>query len=128
MDGFTNKKIAVLGLSFKPNTDDMREAPSTKVIPHLIAKGAKVKSYDPMADYKKFMGTDLGEHQQVANIELAIKDADAIFLLVEWPEIIEFPYKEHKEEKQQIIFDCRNQLNPEEIKQAGYQYFGIGKS
>lgn len=128
MDGFANKKIAVLGLSFKPNTDDMREAPSTKIIPHLIAKGAKVKSYDPMADYKKFMGTDLDEHQQVADIELAIKDVDAIFLLIEWPEIIKFPYKKHKEEKKQIIFDCRNQLNPEEIRQAGYQYFGIGRT
>jgi UDPglucose 6-dehydrogenase len=128
MDGFANKKIAVLGLSFKPNTDDMREAPSTKIIPHLVARGAKVKSYDPMADYKKFMGNNPDEHQQVTSIEEAIREADAIFLLVEWPEIVKFTYEKHKEEKAQIIFDCRNQLDPKEIKQAGYQYFGIGRS
>jgi UDPglucose 6-dehydrogenase len=128
INGFANKKIAVLGLSFKPNTDDMREAPSTKIIPYLIAKGAKVQSYDPMANYEKFTGDNQEGQQQVNSIELAIKDADAIFLLVEWPEIIQFPYEEHKENKKQTIFDCRNQLDLEKIKKAGYQYIGIGRT
>lgn len=128
VDGFADKKVAVLGLSFKPNTDDMREAPSTKVIPFLISKGAQVKSYDPMADYVSFTGAKDKTHEQVTNIEEAINDADAIFLLVEWPEIVKFPYSDYKKAKTQTIFDCRNQLEPKKIKAAGYQYVGIGRS
>jgi len=128
IDGFSDKKIAVLGLSFKPNTDDMREAPSTKVIPHLISKGAHVKSFDPMANYEQFTQEKSEHHLQVKSIEQAIKDVDVIFLLVEWPEIINFPYQDFKEKQVQTIFDCRNQLNPEQIKTAGYQYVGIGRS
>jgi UDPglucose 6-dehydrogenase len=127
--GFANKKIAVLGLSFKPNTDDMREAPSTKVIPYLISKGAEtIKSYDPMANYESFTDNHFHNHVQVKTIKEAIKGVDAIFLLVEWPEIVKFPYSKFKEKQAQTIFDCRNQLNPEEIKKAGYQYVGIGRS
>lgn len=128
VESFANKKIAVLGLSFKPNTDDMREAPSTKVIPYLLSKGAQIKSYDPMANYEHFTQEKYQNHQQVSSIEEAIKDADAIFLLVEWPEVIKFPYEEFKNKKEQTIFDCRNQLDPAKIKKAGYQYQGIGKS
>ena len=130
INGFADKKVAVLGLSFKPNTDDMREAPSTKVIPYLISKGAQVKSYDPMANYQQFTQEKDNQQQkiQVTSIEQAIKEADAIFLLVEWPEIVKFPYVDFKEKKEQTIFDCRNQLNPEKIKKAGYQYFGIGRT
>jgi UDPglucose 6-dehydrogenase len=128
IDGFADKKVAVLGLSFKPNTDDMRESPSTKVIPYLVNKGARVKSYDPLANYVAFTKERFDSHKQVKNIEEAIKDADAIFLLVEWPEIIKFPYSDHKAKKPQTIFDCRNQLEAKEIKNAGYQYVGIGKS
>ncbi|HOA11983.1 UDP-glucose/GDP-mannose dehydrogenase family protein [Candidatus Woesebacteria bacterium] len=128
VDGFANKQVAVLGLSFKPNTDDMREAPSTKVIPFLISKGAQIKSYDPMANYVSFTAIKDEAHEQVASIEEAIKGADAIFLLIEWPEIIKFPYPDYKEAKPQTIFDCRNQLDRTAIKQAGYQYVGIGRS
>ncbi|MFA6814261.1 MAG: UDP-glucose/GDP-mannose dehydrogenase family protein [Patescibacteria group bacterium] len=128
VNGFADKKIAVLGLSFKPNTDDMREAPSTKVIPYLISKGASIKSYDPMANYEEFTNEKHKEHQQVANVKQAIKGADAIFLLVEWPKIVNFPFPEFKEKRPQTIFDCRNQLDPDEIKKAGYQYVGIGRS
>ncbi|NLG06444.1 MAG: UDP-glucose/GDP-mannose dehydrogenase family protein [Candidatus Pacebacteria bacterium] len=128
IDGFANKKVAVLGLSFKPNTDDMREAPSTKIIPYLANKGADIKSFDPMANYEQFTKEKYQNHQQVNTIEEAIKEADAIFLVVEWPEIVQFPYAQYKENKPQTIFDCRNQLNPEIIKQANYQYVGIGRS
>ena len=128
VESFADKKIAVLGLSFKPNTDDMREAPSTKVIPYLLSKGAQIKSYDPMANYEQFTQEKYQNHQQVASVEEAIKDADAIFLLVEWPEVIKFPYEEFKNKKEQTIFDCRNQLDPAKIKKAGYQYQGIGRS
>ncbi len=128
INGFADKKIAVLGLSFKPNTDDMREAPSTKVIPYLISRGAQVRSYDPMANYETFTSEQYQNHQQVNSLKQAIKEVDAIFLLVEWPEIINFPYAKFKADKLQTIFDCRNQLNPDEIKQAGYQYLGIGRS
>jgi len=119
----------VLGLSFKPNTDDMREAPSTKVIPYLISKGAEaIRSYDPMANYEKFTNNHFNNHFQLKTIKETIKEADAIFLLTEWPEIVKFPFSKFKEDKAQTIFDCRNQLNPDEIKKAGYQYVGIGRA
>jgi len=125
-----NKKIAVLGLSFKPNTDDMREAPSTKIIPVLLNKGAMVKSYDPMASWKSFFRLEEFEvnHQQVKNIEEATKDADVIFSLIEWPEIKQFDFsKIRNSNKAQYFIDARNQFNKKEIESQGFKYIGIGK-
>ena len=129
VDGFAGKQVAVLGLSFKANTDDMREAPATKIIPYLISQGAQIKSYDPMANYQEFMGDNPTGHQQMASIDAACQDADVILLVVEWPEIVNFNYQSVRvAAKTQTIFDCRNQLDPEVIKQAGFQYVGIGRS
>jgi UDPglucose 6-dehydrogenase len=128
--GWNNKKIAVLGLSFKPNTDDMRESPATKVIPILLEAGAEVKSYDPLASWQEFFHLDKLEtdHQQVESIKQAIKNADVIITLVEWPQIIGFEFSETKADKKQWFIDARNQFNPEDLKQAGYQYLGLGRT
>ncbi len=122
--GFENKTIALLGLSFKPNTDDMREAPSTKIIPFLSNHGAQVKSYDPMA---KYFNNPQDHHEQVSSIEEACREADIIMTVVEWPEITGFDFSKVKNEKKQFFIDARNQFSAELVKKWGYQYLGIGK-
>lgn len=125
-----NKNIAVLGLSFKPDTDDMREAPSVKIIPVLLSKGAIVNSYDPMASWKEFFRLEKLEenHQQVKTIEQAVENADVIFSLIEWPEITQFDFSKVKHpSKTQYFIDARNQFDKKEIEKQGYKYIGIGK-
>lgn len=123
-EGFANKTVAVLGLSFKPNTDDMREAPSTKIIPFLSAEGAKVQGYDPMAKYQTIEGDS---YQACSTIEEACKNADIIMAVVEWPEIINYDFSKVRSKDKQVFIDCRNQFKPEQIKKLGYLYLGIGK-
>lgn len=122
--GFIDKKVALLGLAFKPNTDDMREAPSTKIIPYLSSKGAKIKSFDPMAKYVAIEGDS---HQQMSSIEEACEDADVILFAIEWPEIVDFDFAKVKNNKTQFFIDTRNQFSPEKIRSYGYHYFGVGR-
>ncbi len=129
--GWENKQIAILGLAFKPNTDDMREAPSTKIIPILLSKGAKIISYDPMASWKGFFRLDNLEenHQQAGTIKEAVKNADVIMSLIEWPEITQFDFSKTKHpDKIQWFIDARNQFHPQTLQQQKYQYLGIGKT
>lgn len=121
--GFEGKTVAVLGLSFKPNTDDMREAPSTKIIPFLSKQGAKIQSFDPMAKY----AAEIDNHQQFQTIEEACNNADVIMAVVEWPEITGFDFSKVKNSKEQFFIDCRNQFKSEIVKSWNYQYIGIGK-
>lgn len=122
--GFENKTVALLGLSFKPNTDDMREAPSTKIIPFLSNHGAMVKGYDPMA---KYFNNSNDHHQQVDSIEEACQDADIIMAVVEWPEITGFDFSKVKNDKKQFFIDARNQFSTDLVKKWGFEYLGIGK-
>ena len=126
--GFEGKKVAVLGLSFKPNTNDMREAPSTHLIPALLDAGATVAGYDPKAmeeaaavipahDYLTFV-PDLSE---------ACENADVIIALIEWPEIIEFDYASVRTQRAQWFIDARNQFDPKTITSAGFKYRGVGR-
>lgn len=125
------KKVAFLGLSFKPNTDDLREAPSTKLIPALIMQGATIVGFDPMAKpTSQQLGLtteDLAHYSQAESIEAACDSADVIFAAVEWPEIISFNYQHVKGQQAQTIIDARNRLDPERVKAWGYNYIGIGR-
>ncbi|MFH2118628.1 MAG: UDP-glucose/GDP-mannose dehydrogenase family protein [Candidatus Paceibacterota bacterium] len=127
--GWKDKQVAILGLSFKPNTDDMRESPATLVIPILLSKGTKITSFDPMSDWQKFLRLEKMEknHQQVETIEQAVKNADVIISLVEWPEIIGFDFAKTKLAKQQWFIDARNQFSPAVIKKMDYHYLGLGR-
>ncbi|MBD3250818.1 MAG: nucleotide sugar dehydrogenase [Candidatus Pacebacteria bacterium] len=124
--GWDGKKVAVLGLSFKPNTDDTREAPAGKLIPLILAKGGNVKAYDPMAQW--LPDDHLENYQQVQSLEQAVEQADVILVLIEWPEITEFDYSRVKLDKEQWLIDTRNQLDPNRAKEAGYQYSAIGRN
>lgn len=128
--GWQNKTVSVLGLSFKPNTDDTRHSPASQFVPLILDKGASVKAYDPMAKWQP--EDNQGQYQQVDSIEATLEKTDAILVLIEWPEIAEFDYAQHRQQtkpkKEQWIFDTRNQLNSDKLKKAGYKYQGIGKT
>lgn len=126
--GWQGKTVAVLGLSFKPNTDDMREAPSTKVIPLLLAKGAQVRGYDPQA--LEVAKQVLAQNQSLSyysEITEACENADVIFALIEWSQIVSFDYSTVRQDKTQWIIDIRNQLDGAELTKVGFSYIGVGK-
>ncbi len=120
------RTIAVWGLSFKPQTDDMREAPSLVVIHNLLKKGAKVKVYDPVAmkEAKKLLGESVIYSKDQYD---ALIDSDCLVLVTEWAEF-KFPDFKlmNKLLKAPVIFDGRNIYEPEEMKKLGFDYFCIG--
>lgn len=126
--GWQGKQVAVLGLAFKPNTDDMREAPSLAVIPALLAAGATVRAHDPKA--LSVAKTVLPEHERLnltESIATACTAADCIMLLVEWPVYSEHDYSPYKHAGSQWFIDTRNQLDPQQVTAWGYSYRGVGR-
>lgn len=121
------KKFAVWGLSFKPKTDDMREAPSIVVIESLLKGGATVSAFDPVAteNAEKIFGKKVFySKEQYA----ALKDADALLLVTEWQEFREPDFNKMKSlMRQHIIFDGRNIYNPDKVRAMGFEYYGIGR-
>lgn len=126
--GFEGKTVAVLGLAFKPNTDDMREAPSLKVIPYLLEKGATVIGYDPKATETAKKVLPVHDRLQYAlTIDEAIKQAHLIIALIEWQEITSYPFAQKKNEINTYFFDTRNQFDEQELKTRGFVYQGVGR-
>jgi UDPglucose 6-dehydrogenase len=122
-----NRLFGIWGLSFKPNTDDIREAPSLILIRKLLNEGARIKAYDPaaMTEVRKQLGNKIEYSKDL--YEVAI-DADALILATEWPEFRVPNYKIlGKLMKQKIIFDGRNIYEPDELKESGFKYFCIGR-
>ncbi len=126
--GWSGKTVAVLGLSFKPNTDDMREAPSTKVIPWLLEQGARVQAYDPQAMVvaQKFFG-EKENLDFASSITEVVENADVILLLIEWQEIVQFDFGSTKADKKQWLIDTRNQFSQTSVTDLGYEYLSIGR-
>jgi UDPglucose 6-dehydrogenase len=121
------KKIAIWGLSFKPNTDDMREAPALVIIDKLINAGAKVKAYDPVAmeETKRRIGDKI---EFASDPYDALLDADLLALVTEWNEFRVPNYKViEKLLKEKVIIDGRNIYDPKEMKKLGYTYYSIGR-
>ena len=122
------KLFALWGLSFKPNTDDMREAPSMVIIEELLKNGAIVKAYDPasMNEAKRIVGNKIEYSQDMYE---TVIDADALILITEWSEFRSPNYKVlDKLMKQKVIFDGRNIYEPEEMKENGFTYYPIGRN
>jgi UDPglucose 6-dehydrogenase len=121
------KKIALWGLSFKPNTDDMREAPALVTIDILTEAGASVKAYDPVAmeETQRRIGDKI---EYASDMYETVIDADAIVLMTEWNEFRIPNYKVlDKLVKNKIIFDGRNIYDPVEMEEKGFTYYGIGR-
>lgn len=121
------KRIAIWGLSFKPNTDDMREAPSLVVISKLLEAGATVKAYDPVA--MKEAHHKIGDKILYANdLYDAANDADALVLMTEWQEFRVINYKIlAKIMKSKVVFDGRNIYESSEMAEEGFAYYSIGR-
>lgn len=121
-----NKVIGVLGLAFKPNTDDMRSAPSVEIIQTLQNEGAKIKAYDPYAEKNaRKMLSDVVYAK--SEYDLA-KDCDALLIMTEWPEFEKINFKKvHQLMATPIVIDGRNMLDPDKMKSLGYIYSSMGR-
>jgi len=118
--------IGVLGLSFKPNTDDMREAPSVDIINALLKKGARVKAYDPVAMPRA--EELLPTVTFTATAYDVAKDADALLLVTEWNEFKQLDWHRIKRYmRQPVVIDGRNLYDPREMRQLGFIYWGVGR-
>jgi UDPglucose 6-dehydrogenase len=122
-----NKKIAVLGLSFKPNTDDMRDAPSIQIIKALTEKGATIVAYDPVA-------MENSKHVLPESVVFAVNPyeaadgADAVAVVTEWNEFQQLDLSAlAKKCKNPVLFDGRNVYDPTRVKQHGFVYYGVGR-
>ena len=120
-----NKKITFLGVTFKANTDDMRESASLKMIPYLNKKGAYIRYYDPTGKKKEF--DKFRNVQFKDNIKDACELSDLIIIHTEWNEFKLIDLKKIVKKKNFIIYDMRNIYSPSRMKKAKIKYFGIGR-
>ncbi|MGY0194257.1 UDP-glucose dehydrogenase family protein [Leptothrix sp. BB-4] len=128
-EDLTGRTFAVWGLSFKPNTDDMREAPSRVLIEALLARGARVKAYDPVATEEARRVLPEGESLQFAASAMqALEGADALLIVTEWREFRTPDFDAIREAlKDRLVFDGRNLYEPELIRSFGLDYRCIGR-
>ncbi|HET8707774.1 MAG TPA: UDP-glucose/GDP-mannose dehydrogenase family protein [Pseudomonadales bacterium] len=124
------KTFALWGLSFKPNTDDMREAPSRNVIDKLVQHGAKVQAYDPEAmEEAKHLYAGVNGFSVVENPMAALNGADGLIIVTEWKVFLSPDFDEIKAAlKYPVIFDGRNIYDPELLSSLGIHYIGIGRT
>jgi UDPglucose 6-dehydrogenase len=121
------KTIGLLGLTFKADTDDLRDAPALDIISILIELGAKVKAYDPIISAQASTHAYLPNVNLVASPELLASDSDAIVLMTEWLEFQQLDYQNlAKLMRSPLMIDCRNFLSSTELTEAGFQHVGIG--
>jgi UDPglucose 6-dehydrogenase len=123
------RAIAVWGLAFKPNTDDMREAPSLVLIDQLLGAGAEVHAFDPVAmpEAQRVLGERKGL-SFATDAHAAVQGADALAIVTEWQEFRSPDFDWLKAAlKQPVIFDGRNLYNPDLVQRAGFAYYGVGR-
>ena len=120
-----NKVISFLGVTFKANTDDMRDSSSLKLIPFLSKKGARIKYYDPTGSKKEFK--KLKNVEFCSSIQDSISGSDIIIIHTEWNDFKSINFKKFSKNKKLIIYDMRNIYSPNKIKKLGFKYFGIGR-
>jgi UDPglucose 6-dehydrogenase len=126
LPGLAGKRIAILGLTFKPDTDDIRESPSLRVIPLLLDRQAQISAFDPKgAVHVKQLHPNIDYADTPYD---AVQGADAILLLTEWPEILAMDWQRARQlANGSLLFDARNALDPEAMTDLGWQYIGVGR-
>ena len=122
---FNNKNVSFLGVTFKANTDDMRDSSSLKIIPYLSKRGAKIKYYDPTGSKKEF--NNLKNVEYANSIQNCISGSDIIIIHTEWNDFKSINFKKLSKNKKLIIYDMRNIFSPTKIEKLGIKYFGIGR-
>jgi hypothetical protein len=128
-DAAAGKTIAVWGLAFKPNTDDMREAPSRVVIQELLERGATICAYDPvaMSEARRIFRDETGLSYAAGPLA-ALDGADGLIIVTEWKEFRSPDFAAIKQRlKQPLVFDGRNLYDPKLVAAAGLEYFPIGR-
>ena len=120
-----NKKIAILGVTFKPNTDDMRESSSLSMIPYLHKRKAKVSYYDPSGEKKEFK--KFKKINFCKSVKEACFDADLIIIHTEWDEFKSIDFKKVLKNRKVKIYDLRNLYSTEKMKKIGIKYYSIGR-
>ena len=121
------KTIGLLGLTFKPDTDDLRDAPALDIIQTLIELGAKVKAYDPIISPQSSPNPYLANVHLVDSPQILATDSDALILMTEWSEFQEINYQHLAQlMRSPLLVDCRNFLSSTQLIEAGFQHIGIG--
>ena len=120
-----NKKITFLGVTFKANTDDMRDSSSLKMIPALLKKGAKVNYFDPTGLKKEF--SNLKNVFYIDNIKESVQGSDLVIIHTEWNDFKSINFKNLVRGKKFIIYDMRNIYSPMKIKNQGFKYYSVGR-
>ena len=120
-----NKKISFLGVTFKPNTDDMRDSSSLIMIPYLIKKGAKVRYYDPSGEKNEFKNLKNCYYEK--NIKSNCDSADLVILLTEWDEFKSLDFKKIVKKNKFKVYDLRNLYSAVEMKKNKIKYYSIGR-
>ncbi|MDC3116834.1 UDP-glucose/GDP-mannose dehydrogenase family protein [Alphaproteobacteria bacterium] len=124
--GYENKKVSILGLAFKPETDDMRDSPCLDIIPRLQQKGIKISAFDPVAmDEAKKILKDI---EFAKNMDSCLKDSDALVILTEWNEFRSLSPSQLNGMKGNLLIDMRNALNPNSFKRSKFDLIQIGRS
>lgn len=128
-DDLTGRHFALWGLAFKPNTDDMREAPSREIVRALAQRGASLTAYDPVAmDEARRVFGDQAQLKFADSPSSALAGADALIIATEWQEFRSPDFDRlARELRQRLIFDGRNLYDPAQVKAAGMEYFAIGR-
>ncbi len=123
---YENKKVSILGLAFKPETDDMRDSPCLDIIPRLQEKGIQISAFDPVAmDEAKKILKDI---EFAKNMYSCLKDSDALVILTEWNEFRSLSPSQLKGMKGNLLIDMRNALNPNSFKRSKFDLIQIGRS
>ena len=120
-----NKKITFLGVTFKANTDDMRDSASLSMIPALSKKGAKIRYFDPTGYKKEF--SKLKNVLNFDNIKDSVQDTDLVIIHTEWNDFKSINFKNLVKGKKFIIYDMRNIYSPSKIRKQGFKYYSIGR-
>jgi len=130
LEGIEEPRVALWGLAFKPETDDMREAPSRDVIDALLAHGARIRAHDPVAmDVCKDLWPDEERLEFMESPDACVPDADALVMMTEWLCFREPDWNAIEENMRgRSLFDGRNLYNPATLKARGWQYHGIGRN
>jgi UDPglucose 6-dehydrogenase len=128
LGGLAGRTVGLLGLAFKPHTDDLRDAPALAIASRLISMGAIVRAHDPVAlERARLEHPESGIHY-CAHVAEVAADADALVLATEWPEYRTLPWRELAGRmRTAVLLDGRNALERDELQRAGFTYLGMGR-
>ncbi|MFJ4472303.1 UDP-glucose dehydrogenase family protein [Streptomyces sp. NPDC089424] len=127
LGGLSGRTVALLGMTFKPGTDDMREAPSTVIASRLLAENAQVRCWDPMAPRRD--DAPWASTHRCAELQEVLTGADAALIVTEWPQLREADWDRYRTlMRTPVLFDGRNLMVPERMEELGYLYLGVGRS